>query len=115
MLDKKFCEFLEYKISDLLEHSDDAKIKGFWCDGVLLSEPDKYYSLKFVNDNRETSMTAFIGKDGQTEYEVTLKFGRKALSRYERNLDIQECLPSPGDENCFTIDTEKFKMQIQLL
>ncbi len=114
MLDKEFCDFLEYRIGDLLEYSNDERLKGFWCDGVLLSEPDKYYSKKFINDNRETVLTAFIGKDGQTEYEVTLKFGRKALSRYERNLDIQECLPNPDNENCFTIDTEKFKMQIQL-
>ena len=80
----------------------------------MLSKPDKYYSQKFVNDNREILLTAFIGKDGQTEYELKLKFGRKALSRYERNLDIQECVPSSDDENCFIIDTEKFKIQIQL-
>ena len=114
MLDIEFCEFLEYKICDLLKHSNDDRIKGFWCDGVLLTEPDKYYSQKYVNDKKETLLTAFIGNDGQSEYELTLKFGRKALSRYGRNLDIQECFPNPEVENYFRIDREKFKIQIQL-
>lgn len=77
LLDHDFCETLEYKISKALESINDEKIRGFWCDGILLSEPDKYYSQKFVQDNRQVQMRAFVGKDGQTAYDLTLKFGNK--------------------------------------
>lgn len=114
MLDQDFCETLEYKISEALENISDEKAKGFWCDGVLLSEPDNYYSQKFINDNRQAKMKAYIGKDGQGVYSLTLKLGSKALSRYARNLDIAECIPQTDFAKWFGIDTSKQEIEIQL-
>ena len=114
MLDQDFCKFLEYEISKAFEHSENDQIKAFWCDGVLLNQPDNNYSQKFVNDNRQVILKAFIGKDGQSAYELTLKFGKKALSRYARNLDIKECIPNPAKQNWFDIDTKDNKIEIQL-
>lgn len=114
MLDQDFCEILEYKISLALENLGDEKVKGFWCDGVLLSEPDKYYSQKFINENRQVKMRAYIGKDGQGDYSLTLKFGNKALSKSARNLDISECIPQSDFEKWFNIDTSKQEIEIQL-
>jgi hypothetical protein len=114
MLDQDFCETLEYKISEALENISDEKVKGFWCDGVLLSEPDKYYSQKFINDNRQVKMKAYVGKDGQGNYGLTLKFGSNALSRYARNLDVAECIPKSDFEKWFSIDTSKQEIEIQL-
>jgi hypothetical protein len=114
IIDQEFCEFLEYEICKAFEHSDNDQIKGFWCDGILLNQPGSSYSPKYVNDNRQVKLKAFIGKDGQTEYELTLKFGDKALSRYTRDLDIKECVPSPDKQNWFDIDTKRNKIEIQL-
>jgi len=114
MIDRDFCEFLEYEICKAFEYSDDDEIKGFWCDGVLKDQPELYYSPKFVNDNRQVILKAHLGKDGQTEYELTLKFGKKALSRYTRNLDLKECVPHPEQQNWFVIDTKRKKIEIQL-
>lgn len=114
MLDQDFCSFLEYKISSVFENTNDVNTKSFWCDGVLLSEPEKYYSQKFVNDNRQVKLKAFVGKSGQTEYELTLKFGNKALSKYARNTDIQGCIPNTAIEKWFLIDIEKRKIEIYL-
>lgn len=114
MINQDFCEFLEYEICKAIELSNNDQIKGFWCDGILLNQPDSSYSQKFVNDNRQVILKAFLGKDGQTEYELTLKFGNKALSRFERNLDIKECVPSPDKQNWFDIDTKQNKIEIQL-
>ncbi len=114
MINRDFCEFLEYEICKAFEHSDNEEINGFWCDGVLTNQPDSHYSQKFVNDNRQVILKAFIGKDGQTVYELTLKFGNKALSRYARNLDIKECVPNPDKQNWFDIDIERHKIEIQL-
>ncbi len=114
MLDQDFCAFLEYEICKAFEHSENDQVKGFWCDGVFLNQPDSYYSQKFVNDNKQITLKAFIGKDGQTEYELTLKFGSKSLSRYARNLDIKECVPNPAKQNWLGIDTKGNKIEIQL-
>jgi len=114
MLDQDFCETLENKISEALENISDEKVKGFWCDGVSLSESDKYYSQKFINDNRQAAMKAYIGKEGQTAYDLILKFGNKALSKYARNLNIVDCIPRTNCENWFCIDVSKRAIEIQL-
>ncbi len=114
MIDQAFYSFLEHKICSAFENSDNAETKGFWCDGVTSSLPEIYYSKKKVNDTREITLKAFIGANGQLEYELILKFGNKALSRYARDLSIQECVPNPNHTNWFTIDTEKNKLIIQL-
>ena len=114
MLDQDFCEMLEYKICEVLENIRNEKVNGFWCDGVLLSEPDSYYSQKFINDNRRAKLKAYVGKDGQGIYSLTLNFGNKSLSRYARNLDIAECIPHTDFDKWFSIDTSKQEIEIQL-
>jgi hypothetical protein len=91
MLDKEFCAFLESKLNEAFTNSPINEIKHFWCDGILLPPLEKYYSKKFVNDNRKiVMMKVFTGLTGQDKYELTLNFGSKALSRYARDLDISE-------------------------
>lgn len=114
MLDNKFCEFLEYEISKAFTNSTNDKVKYFWCDGILLPTFGNEYSKKFVNDNRQIVLTAFTGLTGQEKYELTLKFGNKALSKYARNLDISECVPNSENNNWFDIDIERKKFSIQL-
>lgn len=114
MLDQSFCKMLEYKICEALENISDEEVKGFWCDGVLLLEPDNYYLQKFINDTRQTKLKAFVGKDGQGVYSLTLKFGKKALSRYARNLDIADCIPQTDFDKWLGIDTSKQELEIQL-
>jgi hypothetical protein len=114
MLDQNFREALEYRICDALANSQDEEVIGLWCDGVLLSEPDDHYSQKFVNDNRQVKMQARIGKDGQSLYSLTLRFGTKALSRFARKLDIIECIPQTDLENWFRIDTLMKEIEVQL-
>ena len=114
MLDESFCVFLEYAICEAFKHSNNNQIKGFWCDGILLNQSEYTYSQQFVNNNRQVTLKAFIGKDGQTEYELILRFGRKALSRYARSLDIKECVPSPESSNFFDINTQYKRIEVQL-
>lgn len=114
MIDQDFCDFLEYKICSAFELSDNDQIKGFWCDGVVLDQADSYYSQKWVNDKRYVILKAFIGKGGQTAYELTLKFGNKALSRFAKNLDLKECVPNLENNRRFVIDNQLNKMEIHL-
>ena len=114
MLTQGFCDGLEYKIGEAFENSNDERVKGFWCDGVLLPQYEDEYSKKTVNDKRRIITTAYIGKKGQERYELTIYFGKKALSRYARGLDVFECLPDPANDNWFEIDIDKKTIAIQL-
>lgn len=114
MLDQEFCEFLEYEITKALSSSTDERLKGFWCDGVLLPHVENEYSKKSVNDNRQIVMTAFTGQSGHDKYELTLRFGRKASSKYARDLRLEECVPSREHNNWLHIDPTNKKIVLQL-
>ena len=115
MINKDFCELLEYKITNAFENSADAELKAYWCDGILLPTFDFQYSSKYVNDNRQVTFSAFIGVDGQDEYNVSLLFGKKSLSKYARGLDISDCIPDFIESESFKIDKLKKRVWIQLL
>lgn len=114
MIDSEFCKFLEHVISMAFVNSTNDRFKHFWCDGVLLPTFENQYSKKFVNDNRQITLTAFAGLLGQDKYELILKFGNKALSKYTRDLDISECVPNSENKNGFEFDIERRKISIQL-
>ena len=114
MIDPEFCAYLEYEITKAFRHSANHQIKDFWCDGVIKDQADNAYSQKTVNDTRKIVLKAFIGKDGQTEFELVLKLGNKALSRYARNLDIRECLPGPDNPEFMMVDVGRKRIEIRL-
>jgi hypothetical protein len=114
MLDQDFCDFLEYEITKVLSNSEDERIRNFWCDGVLLPVSENEYSKKSINDKRHVIMTVFTGQTGQDEYELTLRFGSKALSRYARDLRLEECVQNPENNSWLDIDPTNKKMVVQL-
>lgn len=115
MLDQDFCAFLEYKICAALKDTDNEELRGHWCDGVLMPTNERgKLSLQQVKHHRKIVLKAFAGKDGQTPYELVLKFGDDALHRYTHNLDLKVCVPYREDLNWFDIDIEKRTIWIQL-
>ena len=114
MIDKSFCVQLEYKICEAFKQLENENTKGFWCDGVLQSESEIYYTSKRINDKREIKLKAFIGKDGQDEYELKLLFGSKSLSKVARQLDFIDTFPNNNFDTKFNIDTKDKKIEIQL-
>lgn len=116
MLTDNFFNKLEREvIPNALEKIATPDTKGFWCDGLTTVVSDIYYTKKSVNDNRYVPLLAYIGKDGQTKYEVILHFGPKALSRYTRDLSITDCIPDTNASEWFTIDVQQKKIELQLL
>ncbi len=115
MLDKDFCSFLEYQLTKGFKFSADEAVRHFWCDGVVLPLNEKEYSIKSVNDNRKVKAIAYTGKTGQEKYDLIIQFGQKALSRYSRNLDIQECVPDVEANNWYSVDAGHKLITVQLL
>ena len=72
MLDDNFFNKLEWEIiPNALEEIANPDNWGFWCDGVIIPNGSDC-SKKFINDNRHVYLKAWVGKDGQTEYDLIL-------------------------------------------
>lgn len=114
MIDEYFCELLEGNIEIGLANAQDELAKGFWCDGVLLPVFEHEYDAKYVNDNRNIRLTAFVGVDGQDKYELILLLGPKSLSKYSRGINISDCLPNSDSDDWFNIDAVGKRIYIKM-
>jgi hypothetical protein len=112
---KEFCTRLEYRICLELEKSNDTELKGFWCDGVSWLPTEKQLTKKNVNDKRKIETKAWIGKTGQTEFKATVYFGKKALSKYAKGMELTECIPSlESQDEWIEIDLENKSIIIKI-
>ncbi len=114
-----FCIELEYHLCEAFENADradpDRDTRGFWCDGVCCPEPSEpQMTRKRVNDTRKMVTKAWIGKNGQGEYEMTIRFGRRALSRYAKGRALTDCLPGAETMDWIDIDIRKKIIEIRL-
>jgi hypothetical protein len=89
-----FCVYLECHLSLVFKNFEDDEVKFFWCDGIAMTLVEGQLSAKSVNDTRKIVTKAWIGTDGQGEYEMTINFGPKALSRYA---------PGIGSERMYSV------------
>jgi len=110
--DQDFCSYLEYHLCQTFKNSADKNIRGLWCDGIIHETLTK--SNKSVNDSRQLKTTAFIGKDGQSKYEMTIRFGNDALSKYAKGLDLKPCVPTENAMDWINIDIDKKTIELQL-
>ena len=112
---KEFCGHLEYHLCSTFKKSGKEELKGFWCDGVSWSPlPDNQLTKKYVNDNRKVVTKAWIGKNGQDEYEMTILFGNHSLGRYAKGTSMIDCIPSDESMDWLEIDTIKRIITIRL-
>lgn len=112
---EEFCTRLEYRICHELEKSTDPELKGFWCDGISWNPTsDNQLTKKSVNDTRQIVTKAWIGKDGQDEYEMKIRFGKYSLRRYSKGTEMIDCIPSSDSMDWIDIEPEHKKIEIRL-
>ena len=110
-----FCSQLEYRLCQTFENSSRPDLSGFWCDGVSWDPvPDTQLTKKSVNDSKCVVTRAWIGKDGQDEYEMTIQFGKYALRRIAKGTEMNDCIPSSETMDWIDIDTAKRTIEIRL-
>jgi hypothetical protein len=117
--DKSFNEdfgvHLEYHLCRMFENSVKEKLRGFWCDGILWPPfIDSQITKKSVNDTRKIETRAWIGKTGQDEYNMTIRFGKYSLRRYAKGTNLIDCIPSEETMDWIDIDTENKIIEIRL-
>lgn len=112
--DTDFCVYLEYHLGSVFRKSSDERIKYLWCDGVAIPLSNQL-EKKFINDNRKLTIKAWIGADEQSEYEMTIKFGKYSLRRFAGGESLKECVPTGNNFDWIIIDLEKKKIELWLL
>lgn len=69
---------------------------------------------KNVNGKRRIITKAWLGKDGQSEFEMTISFGQYSLRRYAKGKALDDCLPTEGFEDWIAIDLSSKTIELQL-
>ena len=110
---KEFCDNLEFKLD--FDNLDKEEVKGFWCDGIN-HIPNDIKSLLKANlvNKKELKTNAWIGKDGQGEYKMTIKFGNQSIEKYKQNQSLVNCIPTDNFQNWINIIPEKNEIEITL-
>ncbi len=111
---QEFCEYLERRLN--FDELESKELNGFWCDGID-HIPSNMKSLLKVNlvKNREIKTNAWIGKDGQGEYKMTIKFGNKSIENYKKNQSLVTCIPIDDFQNWVFIEPDRKEIEVKLI
>lgn len=111
--DEEFCSHLEHKLD--FDELEDERVKGFWCDGIDHFPRDmKSLSKANLEINKQVKTKAWIGKDGQGEYEMIINFGNHSIEKYKQNQSLINCIPDNNFKEWIRIEPEKKEIQIFL-
>ncbi|QNR23843.1 hypothetical protein [Croceimicrobium hydrocarbonivorans] len=111
---ENFCTHLEYQLGRSFGNSDRQDLKGFWCDGVSWDPIPDQLTKKSVQETRQIVTKAWIGKDGQDEYEMTIRLGQSALGRCAKGAEMLDCIPSSDSMNWIDIEPQNRRIVIRL-
>jgi len=111
---QEFCTHLEWALD--FDELHDESVKGFWCDGIN-HFPDDFKSLSRSNvaKTRLIKTKAWIGKDGQGVYDMTIHLGDKSIASYNAIQSLIECIPADNFKEWIAIDPQCSTIEIQLL
>lgn len=113
--DKEFCSNLEYRLSASFKYSEDSRLKYFWCDGVDHEPyPIEQLGIRTITQTKKIVTRAWIGKDGQDIYEITIHFNESALVNYANGALLVNNLPKEEDTDWWNIDIEKRTIEVYL-
>jgi hypothetical protein len=111
---ENFCAQLEYHLTRTFGKSKDKKMNGFWCDGVAMPFIESQLTKKSVNDTRRIVTKAWLGYDGQGEFEMIINFGRHSLKRYAKGSGLEDCLPGEESMDWITLDIDRKTIELCL-
>jgi len=110
---KEFCEILEYHLSKTLRNSSNQKLKFLWCDGIKLPFDENQIHVNII-DSKQIVTNAYIGLNGQDNYEMIINFGACALDKYIHGSTLVDCLPNEESTDWLHIDLNQKTIRLQL-
>lgn len=111
-LHEDFCTQLEYALCTALRSSPHEELRVLWCDGV---SPLPFSYEQESGHTTSIITQAWLGKDGQDVYTMTILLGKKAAEHYARGAEFFSCIPPPIPADWFEIDTQKKTILVYLL
>jgi hypothetical protein len=105
--DQDFCSYLEFHLSKTFKNSDDRNLRALWCDGIV-------HTKSTILNSGQLETKAWIGRDGQEQYEMTIKFGPDSLSKFAKGLDLTATVPSDNSMDWINIDIHNKTIELQL-
>jgi len=109
-----FCLLLEYHVTRTFQNSTDKTLKYIWCDGVAM--PDEYQLTdKNLMDTKMIFTNAWIGSDGQQQYEMIIHFGPLSFDAGIKGLSLIDYLPTEESIDWINIAISKQKIELQLI
>ena len=109
-----FCSYLEYHLTRTFANSEDITINRLWCDGITMPFIDSQISKQNVNNTKCVITNAWIGYDGQQEYEMTINLGLIALGNYNNGISLISSLPNNESTGWIKLDVNKRTIALQL-
>jgi hypothetical protein len=109
-----FCLPLAHHLTRTFGNSEDKKLKGFWCDGVMIPFIESQLTKKSVNDTKKIVTKAWLGYNGQGEFEMTIKFGETSRECYAKGSDLTDSLPSEESMDWITLNIERKTIELRL-
>lgn len=73
-----FCSYLEYHLTRTFANIERTEMNRLWCDGIALPITDSQLLKKSIHATHCIVTKAWIGYDGQDEYEMTIRFETQA-------------------------------------
>lgn len=114
-LGQDFCNYLEYQITRVLRHTEHPALKGFWCDGISPTATIYHSgSIDNTSQNKQIVTQAWLGKDGQTPYELKINLGPEAMASFNRGKNLKHAIPSSESGEWIEIDQSNKTASIYL-
>lgn len=104
---------LEYILCKELNNTEIKELKGFWCDGIAWYNIEHLLSVEHILNTKQIITNAWIGKDGQGNFQTIIHLGEHALNNYKQNKELLECIPDI-DSEWIEIDHKKNTIQLYL-
>lgn len=111
---EKLCSYLENYLGEAFGEAEQQEVKGLWCDGVLMPVFDNQLTKKSVNDTRKIITTAFIGYSDTHNFTLVIRFGKYALRRYAKGVELIDCLAVEHKMNRIKVDVDNRTIELQL-
>lgn len=105
-----FCVVLEFTLGTAFYYMKRDDVCGFWCDGLT----HHYVSKKDLNDKRKIETTAWIGKEGEIVYQMTIYLGKYALRRCARGTSMIDCIPDVESPDWIDVEVKRRTIDIYL-
>lgn len=122
MVDRAFCDRLEYAISNALSASDEVDLRRCWCDGILLPDNETDYSSAQILKEKEMVLKAWIDEGrikgeqrGQFLYDMRLSFGDNSLRSLKTGDRLEECIPDSKADLWIVLERENRTIEVTLI